>query len=461
MLEETLYHYKQYFADGAETELRAQRNEARRATFLCGQLVANSSSDYTGVSARVRKKGVSGFSSTGEYTDASVRRVLEEATSNAELLERHAKPIKGRLSGLSRGLRPMTESVGSVAQKMYLDTCGALDQYVVEHCPGITSRTIVATSDAVEKVIATSDGYDAHVVTPRSYVYIIMAAESNDGVPIEVFNVAGGYGSFDLNFNFLDEAKKVADKVYDDLMKKKEAVYTEAGVKTCILSGALAGMLAHEAVGHTVEADLVLGGSVAAHLMDQQVASERVTMVDFAHTALGEPAPLPVYVDDEGVLAEDAILIENGILRSYMHNRETADHFGTKSLGNARAWMYSDEPLIRMRNTAILPGKDTFSDMIASVDDGYYFVETNNGQADSTGEFMFGVTVGYEIKKGKLGRALHDTTISGLAFEMLKSVDMLSDEIEWVSSGFCGKKQRMPVGLGGPNVRCELTVGGR
>ncbi len=99
--------------------------------------------------------------------------------------------------------------------------------------------------------------------------------------------------------------------------------------------------------------------------------------------------------------------------------------------------------------------------MIASVDDGYYFVETNNGQADSTGEFMFGVTVGYEIKQGKLGRALYDTTISGLAFEMLKGVDMLSDEIEWVSSGFCGKKQPMPVGIGGPHVRCELTVGGR
>ena len=74
---------------------------------------------------------------------------------------------------------------------------------------------------------------------------------------------------------------------------------------------------------------------------------------------------------------------------------------------------------------------------------------------------MFGVTLGYEIKKGKLGRALYDTTISGIAFEMLKSVDMLSDEIEWTSSGFCGKKQRMPVGLGGPHVRCRLTVGGR
>ena len=74
---------------------------------------------------------------------------------------------------------------------------------------------------------------------------------------------------------------------------------------------------------------------------------------------------------------------------------------------------------------------------------------------------MFGVTMGYEIKKGKLGRAILDTTISGVAFEMLKTVDMVSDEVVWASSGYCGKKQLMPVGLGGPALRCRVTIGGR
>ena len=80
-----------------------------------------------------------------------------------------------------------------------------------------------------------------------------------------------------------------------------------------------------------------------------------------------------------------------------------------------------------MRNTAVLPGKSKLEDIIASVDDGYLLCNTNNGQADTTGEFMFGVTMGYEIKKGKLGRAILDTTISGVAFDMLKTVDMVSD----------------------------------
>ena len=160
-------------------------------------------------------------------------------------------------------------------------------------------------------------------------------------------------------------------------------------------------------------------------------------------------------------MAQDAVIIKDGILTGYMNNRETAAHFGMKPQGNARAWNFSDEPLIRMRNTAVLPGKDKLEDLIASVDDGYYFIDTNNGQADTTGEFMFGVCMGYEIKNGKLARPILDTTISGVAFEMLKTVDMVSDTITWSSSGFCGKKQPMPVGLGGPALRCKIMVGGR
>lgn len=244
-------------------------------------------------------------------------------------------------------------------------------------------------------------------------------------------------------------------------MQKREGVYPDAGEKTCIISGELTGMLAHEAVGHTVEADLVLGGSVAAHNLGKAVASPLVTMVDYAHTCLGAPTPLPIYVDDEGTPAKDAVLIQDGILTGYMNSRQTAQQFGMEPTGNARAYLFSDEPLIRMRNTAIVPGTSKLEDMIASVEDGYYFIDTNNGQADTTGEFMFGVCMGYEIKNGKLGRALLDTTISGVAFEMLKTVDMVGDTISWSSSGFCGKKQPMPVGLGGPAIRCKITVGGR
>ena len=99
--------------------------------------------------------------------------------------------------------------------------------------------------------------------------------------------------------------------------------------------------------------------------------------------------------------------------------------------------------------------------MIASIKDGYYLTKSGNGQADSTGEFMFGVDMGYEIKNGKLGRAIKSPTISGVAFEMLKTVTMVSDDLTWTSCGMCGKKQPIPVSMGGPAIKCRLNVGGR
>ena len=243
-------------------------------------------------------------------------------------------------------------------------------------------------------------------------------------------------------------------------MEKRDVVYAEAGCKSVILHPDLAGILAHEAVGHTVEADFVRSGSVAGPCFGKRVASDLVTLIDFANTAFGKRCPVPVYVDDEGTPAKDAVLIQNGILTGYMHNKESAAYFGHEPLGNARAFAFSDEPLIRMRNTCILPGKDKLEDMIASIDDGYYFTKTGNGQADATGEFMFGVNMGYEIKHGKLGRALRDTTISGVAFDMLQTVDMLSEDLSW-SMGMCGKKQLMSVGMGGPAVKARVNVGGR
>ena len=114
-----------------------------------------------------------------------------------------------------------------------------------------------------------------------------------------------------------------------------------------------------------------------------------------------------------------------------------------------------------MRNTAILPGKSKLEDMIASIDNGYYLMKSSNGEADSTSEFMFGVVMGYEIKNGKLGKAIKDTTISGVAFDMLKTITMISDDMAWSCGGMCGKKQGIPVGMGGPAIKCKVNIGGK
>ncbi len=461
MLQDILTSKKVLFADGAHTELRGQNNRNRRAVLLNGDLMGNVRSDVSGVSARVYRGGVYGFSSMAEYTGEAAETVLKAATENAAFMDRHAGIGKPALPVMPLKQMPTQADIKDDEQKVYVDFAHEVDAYIAKKYPKLMSRTLVSMEDSMEKLIVTSDGASGHILAPRSYLYVVMSAQTDAGAPVELHKVFGGKGTFGTNFTDPAALYAEIDAVYERLMQKREGVYADAGEKTVILDGMMSGMLSHEAVGHTVEADLVLGGSVAAHNLNKRVASDLVTLTDFAHTAFGEECPLPVYIDDEGTEAIDSPLIENGILTGYMNNRESAQHFGMTPQGNARAWLFSDEPLIRMRNTAVHPGKDKLEDMIASVDDGYYLIESNNGQADTTGEFMFGVTMGYEIKKGKLGKALLDTTISGVAFDMLKTVDMVSDRMDWASSGFCGKKQPMPVGMGGPALRCKVKIGGR
>ena len=461
MLQDLLMEQKALFAPGVHTELRGQNNRNRRVILVSGDVMANVRSDVSGVSARVYRNGVWGFSSMAEYTKEAAATVLKAATENAEFMDRHAGNGKPVFPPVTGGQPFEMEAFNDPAQKVYVDFAREVDAYFSAHCPKVTSRKVIATEDSMEKLLKVSDGRDAHILSPRSYIYVFLSAETPAGAPVELFKSFGGSGTFDINFTDPSVLYDGIDRLYEQLMQKREGVYADAGEKTVILGGMMTGMLSHEAVGHTVEADLVLGGSVAAHNLNKRVASDLVTLTDFAHDAFGEVCPLPVYVDDEGTEAKDVTLIRNGILTGYMNSRESAQHFGMEPGGNARAWMFSDEPLIRMRNTAVHPGSDKLNDMIASIDDGYYLIESGNGQADTTGEFMFGVTMGYEIKGGKLGKALLDTTISGVAFEMLKTVDMVSDEIVWCSSGFCGKKQPMPVGMGGPALRCKVKIGGR
>ncbi len=461
MLNDVLSSQKDRFDPGTHTELRGQLNRSRRVVLLGGNVVQNSRSDISGVSARVYRNGTYGFSSMAEFTPEAAGKVLHAASENAAFMDSHAGRGKPALPALTRDSYKVSRDINDPAQKVYIDFSKALDAYISERYPGLLSRTIVATEDSMEKLLITSDGMDSHSILPRSYCYIVLSALTPDGNPVELYKVFGGEGTFDLNFTDPSLCYPKIDEVYEQLMQKREGVYADAGMKTVILGGMMTGMLSHEAVGHTVEADLVLGGSVAAHCLNKHVASDNVTLTDFAHTAFGERCPLPVFVDDEGTPAQDVTLIKDGILTGYMNSRESAQHFGMEPGGNARAWLFSDEPLIRMRNTSVHPGTDKLEDMIASIDDGYYLIDSNNGQADTTGEFMFGVTLGYEIKNGKPGKALLDTTISGVAFEMLKTVDMVSDTVTWTSSGFCGKKQPMPVGMGGPALRCKVMIGGR
>lgn len=443
------------------TELRVQENNSLNITFLNGNLVANAKDIKNGISTRTYKNGSWGFASSSEASEEAVKAVIKSASENAAFLdsrEKRNKPFFNSTAGSFE--KNLGTQKTRLSQQEIMDFIREIDSYIASKYPNLSERVVALRCLDMERTLITSDGARLYTLLPRSNFIVSMTVEKN-GEPVSLYEVFGGLGQFEDVFLSPKDLYRRIDSVYEHLINKSEGVYAEAGLKECVLHANLAGILAHEAIGHTTEADLVLGGSVAGSNLNKMVASPLISLVDYAHTYNGEICPVPIFMDDEGTTAEDVVIIENGILKGFMHNKETARHFGDIPKGNARAFNFNDEPLIRMRNTAILPGSSKLEEMIASIEDGYYLMNTNNGQADTTSEFMFGIVLGYEIKNGKLGRAIKDTTISGIAFDVLKSVTMVSDDMIWLNGGMCGKKQPITVGMGGPALKCKVNIGGR
>lgn len=443
------------------TELRLHENRLLNIALLNGDIVSNMQNTNGGVSARVFDKGAWGFSSNPNATNDSIETTIQAATRNAEFLAKRSGDPELTLprSQASASSDSNTQKPRKTQDEIIAFLKG-IDVYVGDHCPDIVARQVVLNCLDMEKKLQTSEGSAGHNTNSRSIVSVKLTTRNEAGEPIELSQAIGDRGQFEDVFETPERIHAAVDEMYKHLMNKKTAVKPVSGYHDVILASDLAGILAHEAIGHTTEADIVREGSIAGDYLGEQIASELITLVDFANSHNGETLPMPIYMDDEGVESHDAVLIEDGVLKSFMHNKDSAQHFNMPLTGNARAFSYTDEPLIRMRNTAILPGKDKLEDMIASIDDGYLLMRPTNGQADTTSEFMFGVQMGYEIKDGKLGRAITDTTISGVAFDMLKEVTMLSDEMVWGCAGMCGKKQPMPVGMGGPAVKTKVFIGG-
>ena len=280
MIQDLLTNKKYLFASGANTELRAQRNLNRRAVLLNGALVGNVRTEQFGVSARVYENGVYGFSSTAEYTDETVKDVLKAASENAAFLAKHAGKGKGPHKAMAPDRIATAYDLNDLEQRVYIEFAQALDNYIASKYPDLVSRTVVITCDSMEKLLCVSNGCDGHSIIPRSYIYVMMTAMGADGKPVELYKViGGGCGTFDRNYTRPEDCFAEIDGLYDRIQRKaKDGVYPEAGTKTVILGGILSGMLAHEAVGHTVEADLVIGGSVAGPCLNKRVGSDLVNL---------------------------------------------------------------------------------------------------------------------------------------------------------------------------------------
>lgn len=444
------------------TDLRLQKNHTHSITIVNGNVMANAHSEQGGVSARVRRFGAYGFNAVPDFSETAIKSVISQAEENANQFEQFPTGLTQQLPSVEpvQGIWDYREGKVIIEDSRIIQFMLTLDKYIADKYPDLIKRALNYNSMSLEKALLTSFGTKVFQYIPRTLIVIELAVKHQEDF-VNLYNVAGGFGLFVDNFDQPEAHFEMIDKLYLQLQEKAKGVYCRGGEFEVILDSELAGILAHEAIGHTTEADLVIMGSVSADFMHQKVASDLITLKDHGQRSSDGKSSTAVHVDDEGVKCRDITIIDRGVLNNYMHDRESAQYYNTLPTGNSRAWSFSDEPIIRMRSTFIEPGTSKLEEMISQVDDGYYFCKPSNGQADSTSEFMFGVIFGYEIKGGKLGSAIRDTTISGVAFDMLKTVSAVSDDMVWTKGGLCGKKQPMIVGMGGPAIRCRINVGGR
>lgn len=238
------------------------------------------------------------------------------------------------------------------------------------------------------------------------------------------------------------------------------ARHAPAGTMPVVLSSEAGGAMIHEAVGHGLEADLVLSGfSVYKNQLGQKVASPLITVVDDA-TMPGRRGSFTF--DDEGIHSERTILIENGILKSYMHNRQTAKKAGVRSTGNGRRESYRFKPSVRMTNTFIAPGTDDPPSIIRDTPNGLFVKKMGGGQVNTvTGDFVFEAQEAYLIRNGNISEPVRGATLTGNGPEVLLKIDRVGSDLGF-AIGTCGKDgQAVPVGNAQPTIRIpELVVGG-
>ncbi|MCE9600149.1 MAG: TldD/PmbA family protein [Spirochaetia bacterium] len=442
-------------------EVRHHKKKSRTIAVRKSEITDLSIKRTEGTAIRVLIQGVWGFAASSLSDRGSLERALKQAETMARsLASRKKHKASLALAQLARGEFELDgyQELNDMLLEEKLATVSQSESRIRAE-KGIESAHCQYAEIFEEKIIITSDGANCVIKTVRPEFRFSAFAESGGHVS-SGFDSVGVSGGWQCLFQDrpLDSFIETASKNAIDLL---DAPRPEGGTHTVILSPAMVGLLSHEAIGHTVEADFVKSGSVAQGMMGQMVASELVTLCDSGKSEIRDHAGGMIPVDDEGVFAGKTTIIDRGKLVSYLHNRESAAEFGVTPTGNARAWEFSDEPLIRMRNTYVAPGEDRLEDMISGIDSGYYIEGPEGGQADATGEFMFGASRVRAIRGGNLAESVQKVTVSGNAFDVLRSVDAVSSDFRWdLGSGHCGKGQPAKVDAGGPYIRCKILIGG-
>lgn len=417
---------------------------------------AYSNVDY-GVGIRVNKGDQTGYSFTEEITPKAMKLAAKTA-ANIASGSKTVPPVS-----LDYQDTPQYYPIKTIWEDVKIDRKIPYLQKINDKVFSLDKRIIKSQiwfdDETSYIMMATSDGRIVCDYQPMTSIYVGCSAEQDGKRERNSFNLAARQG---IEFYTPENVDRLATEAVSRTVELFKAVKPEGGEMEVVLAAGSSGILLHEAIGHGMEADFNRKGiSIFADKIGKPVAEKFVSIVD---NGTIEHLRGSINVDDEGNESQNTYLVENGILRSYMHDRISAKHYGVKPTGNGRRQSFRYPVVPRMRNTYMLPGPHSKAEIIKSVKKGLYAKDFSNGQVFiGAGDFTFYVLSGYLIEDGKLTKPVKDINIIGNGPDVLKKVVMVGDDLGFAEGGWtCGKDgQSVPVSQGLPTVKVSsITVGG-
>ena len=437
-------------------EIFAENTINNNISMIANKVENIRNSVVAGAAVRVYKGLRSVMATTIDTSEAGLIRCAEKA---AEALGQGTAQIdivlKERLYG---DIHPVKICPVSASNQEKIDILKAGYFAAKEYDPAVVQATGNLLDVDHNILIASTEGLYAQDRQIRTRLAISAVADKGQGT--QTGSCSPGRRMGMEMFDFIDP-KNVGIKAAKQAVTMAGAGYCPAGVMPVAIENGFGGVIFHEACGHGLEASSVAyGQSVFAGKLGQQIANTKVTAIDDGTipNAWGS-----INFDDEGTPAKKNVLIENGILKSYMIDKFNGRRMGMESTGSSRRQSYAYTPTSRMTNTYIAAGEDKNEDIIGSIEYGLYAASMGGGSVNpTTGEFNFAVNEGYMIRNGQICEPVRGASLVGKGSDVIMNIDMVGTDME-MAQGMCGSSSgSVPTNVGQPLIRVStITVGGR
>lgn len=437
-------------------EIFVERSATQTITLQDQKIESVSSGDELGAGIRVVSEGVTGYA----YTNTIDAESLAEAARAAAAALESGRPV-GSTINLKRALvetsHPIEEDAFSVSSDKKAAFLWEADDAARSEGPQIIQVTVSLGFARQKVLIANTDEVLVDDERTRSrFVVIVVAGREND----RQTHAESPGGSVGMELLSQYPPAVLARQAAEKAILKLDSEPCPAGEFPVVLGARAGGVLFHEACGHPCEGDnAVKGATVFAALMGKQVAEEFVTIVDDATYPNGWGS---FAFDDEGTSARRTVIVDRGVLMSYLLDKTNANKLDSRSTGNGRRQSYEHPPIPRMSNTYLEKGSSSPEEIIASVDRGVWMGRLAGGQVNPiTGQFVFGGSEAFLIEKGELTKPLRGANLIGDGPSILNRIEAVGSDFELVP-GVCGKfGQFAPAGTGQPTLKVSrMTVGG-